>query len=348
MARARVVHYVNQFFAGVGGEETASAEPFFIEGAVGPGKPLDKILGAEAEIVLTVGCGDDFFAEQTEEAANVLLDGIRNARPDLFLAGPAFNAGRYGYACGVLGQRVSQALNIPVVSGMAPENPGLEHRKEIYIIRTLDSVRGMGDTIKTMAELSLRLLNGEELGTPDEEGYFPRGYRRNVQVKNKGTERAVSMLMAKIQGANFETELIMPEFDRVAPAMPIANPEKATIALVTTGGLVPKGNPDRMESTMAKRFGRYVIEGLNGLSPTHYEGNHGGYSTAFVNEDPIRLVPLDVLRDLEREGVIGKIHKLIFTTAGCSTYYEAGTRIGAEIAQELKESDVDAALITAT
>jgi glycine reductase len=348
MARARVVHYVNQFFAGVGGESEASTEPYFVQGPVGPGKPLDAILGDQADIVLTAACGDDFFAEQTEKALDILLDRVRDARPNLFLAGPAFNSGRYGYACGVLGQRVARELSVPVVSGMAPENPGLEYRREAYIVRTADNVRGMKDAIEAMARLGLRLLRGEEPGAPEGEGYFPRGYRKNIRVERKGTERALSMLLAKIRGDAFETELVMPRFDRVPPAPPVGDPAKATVALVTTGGLVPKGNPDRLESTMATRFGRYAVEGVEDLSPADYEGNHGGYSTAYVNEDPDRLVPLDVLRDLEREGRVGKVHEAFYTMAGCSTYYEAGARIGAEIARELKESDVDAALITAT
>ena len=34
----------------------------------------------------------------------------------------------------------------------------------------------------------------------------------------------------------------MPDFDRVAPNPPVAD-IKAKIALVTSGGIVPKGNP---------------------------------------------------------------------------------------------------------
>jgi glycine reductase len=156
------------------------------------------------------------------------------------------------------------------------------------------------------------------------------------------------MLLSKLRGEPFETELVMPQFDKVPPAPPVRDLTSATVALVTTGGLVPKGNPDRLESTMATRFGRYPIAGINDLTSEGYEGNHGGYSTAYVNEDPDRLVPLDVLRDVEREGQVGKIHDHFYALAGCSTYYEAGARMGSEIARELKASGVHAALITAT
>lgn len=347
-ARFRVVHYLNQFFSGIGGEAKASAGPTSVEGPVGPGRPLQEALRGEGEIVLTVACGDNFFAERTEEAAGRLLSLIEGARPDIFLAGPAFNAGRYGYACGVLCQKVGQALKIPTVTGMAPENPGLEYRKDTYIVETSDNVRGMNAALQAMARLSLKLLREEPLGSPQEEGHFPRGLRKNVWLDKRGADRALAMLLAKIQGKPFKTELVLPKFDRVPPAPPVKDLAKATLALVTTGGLVPKGNPDRLESTMATRFGKYSIAGLDDLKPSAYEGNHGGYSTAYVNEDPDRLVPLDVLRGLEREGRVGKIFDYLYTTAGCSTYYEAGARMGKAIAQELKGLQVEAVLITAT
>ena len=41
----RIVHYVNQFFAGQGGEESASLPPGVLEGAVGPGKAAANSAG---------------------------------------------------------------------------------------------------------------------------------------------------------------------------------------------------------------------------------------------------------------------------------------------------------------
>ena len=40
----RVVHYLNQFYAGIGGEEKANIPPQMKEGIVGPGKPLQDAL----------------------------------------------------------------------------------------------------------------------------------------------------------------------------------------------------------------------------------------------------------------------------------------------------------------
>ena len=99
---------------------------------------------------------------------------------------------------------------------------------------------------------------------------------------------------------------------------------------------------------MATRFGKYTLAGLDDLDPSAYEGNHGGYSTAYVNEDPDRIVPLDALREMEAQGRIGKVFDHFYTLAGCSTYYESGAEMGKEIARELKAAGVDAVLVTAT
>ena len=51
---------------------------------------------------------------------------IKEESPDLFIAGPAFNAGRYGVACGTICKAVEEELNIPVITGMYKENPGVD------------------------------------------------------------------------------------------------------------------------------------------------------------------------------------------------------------------------------
>ena len=58
----------------------------------------------------------------------------------------------------------------------------------------------------------------------------------------------------------------MPDFDRVAPTAPVADITKAKIAIVTSGGIVPKGNPDSMKLLSAQKYGKYDIEGLMDLT----------------------------------------------------------------------------------
>ena len=113
MGKIKVVHYINQFFAGIGGEEKADIKPEVREEVVGPGMALNAGFKGEAEIVATVICGDSYFSENIEEAKAEILEMVKKYNPDLFIAGPAFNAGRYGVACGTITDAVQNELGIP-------------------------------------------------------------------------------------------------------------------------------------------------------------------------------------------------------------------------------------------
>ena len=75
----RVVHYINQFYAGIGGEEKADHKPEIREAVVGPGTALKAALGSEAEIVATVICGDSYFASNMEKASAEIIEKIGRA-----------------------------------------------------------------------------------------------------------------------------------------------------------------------------------------------------------------------------------------------------------------------------
>ena len=60
-----IVHFLNQFFAGLGGEEAADVAPSRIEGPVGPGRGLE---GAGLPIDVTISCGDNYFGEHEAAA----------------------------------------------------------------------------------------------------------------------------------------------------------------------------------------------------------------------------------------------------------------------------------------
>ena len=173
--RYRIVHYINQFFGQIGGEESALCRPEFREGAVGPGLAFQKNMGEKFEIVATCICGDNYIAQNTEEAIEEILTGIVKYEPDAVIAGPAFMAGRYGSACGAVCRAVGQRLHIPVVTGMHEENPGVEiYRKDCYIVRTKDSAAGMRDAAKKMSDLLKRIMDGSQTPTAKEDSYFPR------------------------------------------------------------------------------------------------------------------------------------------------------------------------------
>ena len=94
MTKIKVVHYINQFFAQIGGEEKADIKPEIRQGIVGPGLAFKGAFGDKAEIVATIICGDSYFNENIEEAKKTILAWVKEQKPDLFIAGPAFNAGR--------------------------------------------------------------------------------------------------------------------------------------------------------------------------------------------------------------------------------------------------------------
>ena len=59
--KKRVVLYINQFFAGMGGEESAHIPPESKNTILGPGAAFTQAFGDEAEIVGTVICGDSYY-----------------------------------------------------------------------------------------------------------------------------------------------------------------------------------------------------------------------------------------------------------------------------------------------
>lgn len=349
MAKKRIVHYVNQFFAGIGGEEKADIPPELREGVVGPGMAFNSAFGDEVEIVATIVCGDSYFNENPETSKQKILEMIKPYEPDMFLAGPAFNAGRYGVACATVAWLVQEELKVPVLTGMYPENPGADlFKKGIYIIETGNSAASMRKAVPAMTALAKKLLAGEEIGLPAEEGYIPRGIRKNTFMEERGSRRAVNMLIAKLQQKPYETEYAMPEFDRVPPAEALTDLSHLKIAMVTSGGIVPKQNPDRVESSSASKFGKYSIEGVDDLTADMYETAHGGYDPVYANEDPDRVLPLDVLRDMEREGIIGSIYEYFYSTVGNGTSVGNSKAFGMAIGKEMKEAGVDAVLLTST
>lgn len=346
----KVVHYINQFFANIGGEEKADYAPEIRVGeVVGPGMAFRQAFGNEAEICATVICGDTYFNENIDKAKAQILEWVKAQKPDVFVAGPAFNAGRYGVACATLAAAVEEELGIPSVTGMYEENPGVDMYKEkTYIVPTRNNAAGMRDAVAKMAPLALKLARKETVGASSVDHYIPRGIRVNLFEQERGSKRAVDMLLKKLKGEKFTTEYPMPSFDRVAPNKPIVDISKAKIALVTSGGIVPKGNPDHIESSSASHYGEYDLTGIMELTSQTHETAHGGYDPVYANANPNRVLPVDVLRDLEKEGKIGSLHTKYYATVGNGTAVASAKKFAAEIAHKLINAGVQAVILTST
>jgi betaine reductase len=347
--KMRVVHYLNQFFGGRGGEDKAGMPVEICAGPVGPGVLLERIFGGDARVVLTVICGDNYAVEHQQEMITSALTSIREANPDLLVAGPCFQAGRYGMAAGALCAAVQSRLGIPVITAMSAENPGTDlYREPLYIIDSGVNAANMRDILAKMAKLSKKLVGREEIGRPADEGYFPRGLIRDEFVEQASGRRLVDMVLAKVQGKAFESEMIPTAFMPVPMPPAIKDLSKAKLMLITDGGLVPKGNPDKIEASAATRWGAYKIEGCDDLIGEDYEISHGGYDPQFVRQDPDRLVPLDVLRELEKEGVIGELYEEFLSTSGLANPLSNTRRIGREMAEKAKRAGIDAVILTST
>ena len=346
----RIVHYLNQFFAGLGGEEKADLKPQWLDGARGPGNLLQQN-APQMNIVGTLVAGDNYFAENLDTAAESVLALLQthcDPLPQLVLAGPAFNAGRYGMACATVCQSVTDRFNIPAVTGLFPENPAVESmRRQVTMVETASDVMGMREAIQRMILVGEKLLNGEPIDHKLDHT-LTRGIRQNYFADKAGAERAVDMLLAKLESAPFETEYVMPVFDRVPPAPAVPDTSSCRIALVTSGGIVPKGNPDHIEAANASKFGAYSLEGLDRLSADTHQSVHGGYDPTYANQDPNRVLPLDAARSLERERRIGKLSETYYATVGNATSVERARRYGEEIAAQLVNEGVQAVIFTST
>ncbi len=355
MVKKRVVHYLNQFFGQLGGEEQAKEGFTVKEGPVGPGMSLQKQLGDEAEIVATVICGDDYFASNPEESAQEGLKKVASFKPDLFFAGPAFAAGRYSVACGAMCKVVGDELGIPVITAMNEEVPGMEmYRKNAYIIKTGNHSREMVAVIKNMVRLADRIISDEQasnlvtlekLPKPDEYNFFAREMLRNEYTDKTVAERLVEKLLQKIKGEAFETEVVPPVFDDFPIPAAVKSLSECEIAFVSDGGLVPKGNPDGMTTRSNLRWGAYNVDELF----ENYEVIHAGYFNDYVLQSPDRLVPYDVLKDMVNEKIIGKVHDTFYSMPACTTVAKACEENGQAIAEEIiRRGTVDAVILTST
>lgn len=338
---ARIVHYVNQFFAGVGGEDQAGAGPVLLDGPIGPGKRLAELVAPEHEIVATVWCGDDVAPGLVDE----ILALVRSADPDLVVAGPAFTSGRYGLACARV-VAAGHQVGLAGVASMHEDNPGLDEAGAVPVVASGEVARRMAPSLDRLAAGIRRLLAGETLTAED--GRIGKLARLTVVTEADAAARAVDLALVRLGGDAAATEIPLPRFDRVTPAAPVADASAVTLALVTEGGLVAGDNPDGLESARATKWLRYPLEGREALGSGDYMSVHGGYSTVWANEDPHRILPLDAARELEAEGAFGRLLGEYFVTTGNGTSVANARRFGIEWAADLRNSGARAAILTAT
>src|SRR5439155_20256261 len=78
-----ILHYLNQFFGGLGGEEHADAGLSVLEGAVGPGLELQRMVGERGRVLATLIAGDNYMHDHAAEAAEEIVRVVRAYRPSV-------------------------------------------------------------------------------------------------------------------------------------------------------------------------------------------------------------------------------------------------------------------------
>ena len=338
----KAIIYLNQFFGQIGGEDKADIEPFIHEGQIGPAMQYAKAVNAE--VTHTIVCGDNYMGSNTEKAVEAILSMLEDKEFDIFFAGPAFQAGRYGVACGTICKAVKEKFGVPVITSMNEENPGVEmFKKDMYILKGGHSAAKMRTDIAAVAKLANTILDGEKPGSADEYGYFPRGIRlQSCTIGNPARSNSFTIVAPqRVQVPHVET-------DRVPIAPAIKDLSKARIAFVTTGGIVPVDNPDHIQSASATRWGRYDISGMERLKSGEYKTIHAGFDPAAADADPNVIAPIDALHQLEREGVFGSLHPYFYATVGTGTTEAEAQRMAKEIVPYLKDDNVDGILLVST
>jgi len=248
---------------------------------------------------------------------------------------------------------LSTAEDLYCVTGMFGENAGVDGYKQykdrkVFLLPTTDAITGMEDALQRMARFVLKLASGSTIGSAAEEGYIPRGIRLDVDVGDSGAKRTVSMLLDKLAGRPFETEIAVESLERVPVAPPLANIKDAYIAIASSAGVHAAGNPYGFKMYRNTQFGKYPIDKLDSMKDASWEVIHGGYHTVFMSDNPNYGVPLDACRELAREGAFGRLLPYFYGTTGVDGLLSAMQTIGKGIVADAKAEGVDAILLVST
>ena len=210
----RVVHFINQFFANMGGEDTAGMAPTELSGPIGPGQIIESYEDGHIEVVATIACGDNYFAEHQDDALSYVLECVERIKPDALIAGPAFNSGRYGMSCAAVCKAVENKLNIPAVTGLFEENPavGIFHG-DITIARTGHNARKLSADLQKTVKLLIKKTSGERLD-PQQDEYFAMGRCQNIAINSTSAQRALDMIEDIACGRDINTEIPLPTYEK--------------------------------------------------------------------------------------------------------------------------------------
>ena len=143
--------------------------------------------------------------------------------------------------------------------------------------------------------------------------------------------------------ARYAENLKVPDSDGI-PWAPLVKPlREARVALVTTGGIYVEGQ-EPFER------GEHAFRELPKDTPVdQFRVRHWGYDISGPQEDVNCVFPIERLRELEAEGVIGELAGINYSFMGLIP--DPGPLVqesAPEVAQRLKAAQVDAVFLTST
>ena len=345
----KILHYLNQFFAGIGGEDKAGQEFLFLSHAW-PRRRASRSAQNSRSRIRNGGLRRNHFHENEEAVLASLTEAMTQFAPDLFIAGPAFHAGRYGLACAKAASFVRQRWNIPALTGLYEENPGTrEIGRHVLVIET-GHRRPRCRQPSSAAPISAALLLKKDFDSVErfKEEYclkIPRRFTVQAGAPTAFGRRTCLSLSS--------VELLLRAKSRALSLRPIRFPPRLRSVARNSGDRDGRGFGAERQSRPAgssrgTKYFKYSIKERDDLKPGEFEAMHTGYDTSTVNADPDRLIPLDAMRTLERSGNFGRLHDYYYVTTGTGAMPAKMQELGVGIAEELCASGVNGVVLTAT
>jgi glycine/betaine/sarcosine/D-proline reductase family selenoprotein B len=96
------------------------------------------------------------------------------------------------------------------------------------------------------------------------------------------------------------------------------------------------------------QFQKYDVGKSTSMKESKWDVIHAGYGATFMIENPDSGAPLDALRVLEKDRVIGKISPNFYGTTGVEGAISEMEAIGRGMAEEMKAEGVNGVLMVST
>jgi glycine reductase len=155
------------------------------------------------------------------------------------------------------------------------------------------------------------------------------------------------MLKAKLRGDEYASELSQLQ-SRFVAAPPVMDLRQTRLALISTAGLVPRGNPDRMPALRSSRHFVYRLDPDALLGSDAWESVHAGYNTEEVNRNPNYGLPWKAASDALAGQRVQSLFPGFFSLTGVWTQEPESKTIAANILDDLNAEGLNAAVLVAT